>query len=90
MCFCWLDLGFDVAGCLDLFVVVGFVVATADWAVPSVDEGEDVVFDEGLLMPNARLAGGPTGTILEPNSTPMVTSWEFVKRPSQSRTVSWS
>jgi len=28
----------------------------------------------GLLMPRAREAGGPTGTMREPNSTPIVTS----------------
>jgi len=31
--------------------------------------------------------GGPTGTIREPNSTPMVTSWWATKRPSQRRMV---
>ena len=30
---------------------------------------------------------GPTETIREPNSTPMVTSWEGEKRPSQRRMV---
>ena len=30
---------------------------------------------------------GPTDTIREPNSTPMVTSWEGEKRPSQRRIV---
>ena len=33
--------------------------------------------------------GGPTGTMREPNSTPMVTSWAEEKRPSQRRIVSW-
>jgi hypothetical protein len=33
------------------------------------------------------LCGGPTGTIREPNSTPMVTSWCGEKRPSQRRIV---
>ena len=37
----------------------------------------------------SKLAGGPTGTILEPNSTPMVTSWWETKRPSQSLMVSY-
>ena len=32
--------------------------------------------------------GGPTGTILLPNSTPIVTSWDFENLPSQSRIVS--
>lgn len=32
-------------------------------------------------------AGGPTGTMREPNSTPMVTSCRFEKRPSQRRMV---
>ena len=32
--------------------------------------------------------GGPTGTIREPNSTPIVTSWCGEKRPSQRRIVS--
>ncbi len=43
----------------------------------------------GLLMPRASEAGGPTGTMREPNSTPMVTSWWGEKRPSQRRMVSW-
>ena len=30
---------------------------------------------------------GPTGTMREPNSTPMVTSWTFEKRFSQRRIV---
>jgi hypothetical protein len=29
----------------------------------------------GLLMLNECEAGGPTGTMRDPNSTPMVTSW---------------
>lgn len=33
-------------------------------------------------------AGGPTVTIRDPNSTPMVTSWWLEKRPSQRRIVS--
>ena len=49
--------------------------------------GSVVEVEAGLLMPKLKLAGGPTGTILLPNSTPMVTSWVFVKRPSQRRTV---
>lgn len=43
-------------------------------------ESEDLGFGE-------RVLGGPTGTILEPNSTPMVTSWWGEKRPSQRRIV---
>jgi hypothetical protein len=34
-------------------------------------------------------AGGPTGTMRDPNSTPIVTSWCGEKRPSQRRTVSY-
>src|SRR5690242_6957248 len=44
---------------------------------------------DGLLMLRAWEAGGPTGTMRDPNSTPMVTSWCGEKRPSQRRTVSW-
>jgi hypothetical protein len=44
---------------------------------------------EGLLMLSSRDAGGPTGTMRDPNSTPMVTSWCGEKRPSQRRTVSY-
>jgi hypothetical protein len=40
-------------------------------------------------MLRERDAGGPTGTMREPNSTPMVTSWCGEKRPSQRRTVSY-
>lgn len=39
-------------------------------------------------MPNSSEAGGPTGTIREPNSTPIVTSCDGEKRPSQRRMVS--
>ena len=35
-------------------------------------------------------AGGPTGTMRDPNSTPMVTSWCGEKRPSHRRTVSYT
>lgn len=49
-------------------------------------EGREEV---GLLMDRDREAGGPTGTIREPNSTPIVTSWCGEKRPSQRRMVSW-
>lgn len=45
---------------------------------------------EGLLILREYEAGGPTGTMRDPNSTPMVTSWWGEKRPSQSRTVSCS
>ena len=51
-----------------------------------VEEDEDDV--AGLLMLYSRLAGGPTGTIRDPNSTPMVTSWWDTKRPSHRRIVS--
>lgn len=51
-------------------------------AWPFADKG-----GSGLLMPREALAGGPTGTMREPNSTPMVTSWVFEKRPSQRRIV---
>lgn len=50
-------------------------------------EGGGSVF-EGLLMLSEYEAGGPTGTMRDPNSTPIVTSWWGEKRPSQSRTVS--
>ena len=43
----------------------------------------------GLLMLREREAGGPTLTMRDPNSTPMVTSWWGEKRPSQRRMVSW-
>jgi hypothetical protein len=39
---------------------------------------------------NAFEAGGPTGTMRDPNSTPIVTSWEDENRPSQSRIVNYS
>jgi len=42
--------------------------------------------NEGLGL-GGRALGGPTGTIREPNSTPMVTSWCGEKRPSQRRIV---
>jgi hypothetical protein len=42
----------------------------------------------GLFMLSSWEAGGPTGTMREPNSTPIVTSWCGEKRPSQRRTVS--
>ena len=54
-----------------------------DWAV------EDWDWEDGLLMFRDREAGGPTGTMREPNSTPMVTSWWGENRPSQRRMVSW-
>jgi hypothetical protein len=43
----------------------------------------------GLLILYSRLAGGPTGTMRDPNSTPMVTSWCDTKRPSHRRMVSY-
>lgn len=55
--------------------------------------GEDVTGSDevpaGLLMLYSKLAGGPTGTMRDPNSTPMVTSWWETKRPSQRRIVSY-
>lgn len=41
-------------------------------------------------IPKKSEAGGPTGTMREPNSTPIVTSWDGEKRPSQRRMVSWA
>ena len=35
----------------------------------------------GLLMLYSKLAGGPTGTMRLPNSTPIVTSWWETNRP---------
>ncbi|KAI7506306.1 hypothetical protein KC367_g119 [Hortaea werneckii] len=37
--------------------------------------------EEGLLMLYSRLAGGPTGTIREPNSTPILSSsaWSVLR-----------
>lgn len=43
----------------------------------------------GLLILRAYEAGGPTGTMRDPNSTPIVTSWCGEKRPSHRRTVSY-
>ena len=40
-------------------------------------------------MLKAREAGGPTGTIREPNSTPMVTSCRGENRPSHRRIVNY-
>lgn len=51
------------------------------------DVGDADLF--GLLMLRSREAGGPTGTMREPNSTPMVTSWCGEKRPSQRRIVNY-
>lgn len=50
---------------------------------------DDGMLKEGLSASNPKLleAGGPTGTMRDPNSTPIVTSWDGEKRPSQSRTV---
>ena len=50
------------------------------------DVGEEI--EDGLLMERESEAGGPTGTIRDPNSTPIVTSWWGEKRPSQRRIVS--
>ena len=52
------------------------------------DDEEEGGLEEGLLMEREREAGGPTGTMREPNSTPIVTSWWGEKRPSQRRMVS--
>lgn len=57
------------------------------WLEVEVFEG--LLLESGLLMLRAREAGGPTGTMREPNSTPMVTSWWGEKRPSQRRMVSY-
>lgn len=86
MCFC-----FSCGGCLDC----ACCCFERGWDLEGVVEGADVVVGsedeegllEGLLMESSRDAGGPTGTMREPNSTPMVTSWWGEKRPSQSRTV---
>jgi hypothetical protein len=53
------------------------------WSVTRTEEGGAL----GLERLRVSEAGGPTGTIREPNSTPIVTSWWGVKRPSQRRTV---
>lgn len=58
-------------------------VAAAAAASGALSDAEGV----GLLMLYSREAGGPTGTMREPNSTPMVTSWCDWKRPSQRRMV---
>ena len=50
---------------------------------------KDLGWEDGSLMESVRDAGGPTGTMREPNSTPIVTSWWGEKRPSQRRMVSW-
>lgn len=65
---------------------------------------DEVVGEEGLLsealaeswlgrfsvsIPRDRDAGGPTETMREPNSTPIVTSCVGENRPSQRRTVSY-
>ena len=43
---------------------------------------------DGSFTFSSNDAGGPTGTIRLPNSTPIVTSWCGEKRPSHSRMVS--
>ena len=46
------------------------------WFCESVFDGVSVVASaEGSLTLRASEAGGPTGTMRLPNSTPMVTSW---------------
>ena len=78
MCF-WLAFIREDSG-RDDFGLLCFVEAPFGWelsgtcieSVCSVGSVVEVV--AGLLMPKLRLAGGPTGTILLPNSTPMVTS----------------
>ncbi len=42
---------------------------------------------EGSLMPRVSEAGGPTGMMRDPNSTPIVTSCWWTKRPSVIRMV---
>lgn len=50
--------------------------------------GEEASSDMlGVRGLGAGVLGGPTGTMREPNSTPMVTSWWGEKRPSQRRMV---
>lgn len=58
-------------------------------------EGDALVFDGFGVKARSSIAssfdaGGPTGTILEPNSTPIVTSWDGEKRPSQRRIVNYA
>ena len=49
-----------------------FMDEVGDFVGEVADVGE--VVEVGLLMDKDREAGGPTGTIREPNSTPIVTS----------------
>lgn len=70
-----------LVGVEDSLVVV--VAAAGDMVVLS----EDASAEAGSFIAREREAGGPTDMIREPNSTPIVTSCWFVKRPSQRRTV---
>lgn len=72
MCFCS---SLEVA----LLASLGGFGTGDDGSLGSKEEGKefDVVFE----------CGGPTGTIREPNSTPIVTSCWGLNRPSHSRMV---
>ena len=97
MCFCGTGGSLDVGGAGAGLVAIGgggrpeeeVVVVplgiVVEVVVESVGSVEDV--DGGCSFCES-LCGGPTGTMREPNSTPMVTSWCVTKRPSQSRMVS--
>lgn len=95
MRFCWEGGGEEEESVKGRSLEVGFgevMEGRGDFSVErEVAEGEvgGLGFGFGLLMPRAREAGGPTGTMREPNSTPMVTSWWGEKRPSQRRMVSF-
>lgn len=58
---------------VDFREAVGFEGAPFGWLEGFAIVVEEVL-DVGLLMPRASEAGGPTGMIREPNSTPIVTS----------------
>lgn len=60
---------FVFEGAFDLGLGLGFGVESEE-----VGEGLGGSAEVGLLMPRAREAGGPTGTMRDPNSTPIVTS----------------
>ena len=76
-------MGFEV--CAGVDEGVDAVGALEGVSVTRSEDGEALGFE----ISRSLLAGGPTGTILEPNSTPMVTSWWGVKRPSQRRIVNY-
>ena len=66
----------DVGGleeAVDLEAVVGDREGVGDLAGSVGDDGTWIV-EVGLLILRASEAGGPTGTMREPNSTPIVTS----------------